>query len=122
MNRLIFIYLIIIGAALAKPPQDTVEADTKPLIFLDASTGIYLYVESDRRHVTAFDSEGKILWHRNPFVDAHLESFFPRVLKPIINWVGRDPNRENKLAIGFNSSQFGTLDYKTGDFEYAGQD
>ena|ERR1035437_10236101 len=93
----------------------------RPMVFHDPVTGNYFYVESDGRHITAFTPEGKILWHRNPFVDAHLEPY--RFTKPIICLIGREeyPGR-HKLAIGFNSSQGGTLDDKTGDFEFGGQD
>ena len=90
-----------------------------PLVFHDAVTGNYFYVESDGRHVTAFTPDGKLLWHRNPFVDAHLEPY--RYSKPTIHWIGRD-KYEHKLAIRFISSQFGFLDEKTGDFQWQGQD
>ncbi len=96
------------------------DATIKPMVFHDDITGNYFYVESDGRHITAFAPDGKILWHRNPFVDAHLQPY--RCTKPIIKWIGRDQYRQHKLAIAFNSSQAGTLDDKTGDFQFAGQD
>ena len=44
-----------------------------PYTFRDADSGIVFYVESDGRHVSAISPEGKILWSRDPFLDAHLE-------------------------------------------------
>lgn len=97
----------------------------QPLAFQDSVTGNIIYVESDGRHVSAISPGGKILWTRDPFADAHLQPY--RFRRPIIIWVGRfwfglGKNREQKLGITFNSSQFGTLDDMTGDFQFCGQD
>lgn len=89
----------------------------EPIIFHDTDKNFYVYVESDGRHITAFTSAGKILWHRNPFIDSHLHPY--RCTKPIIEYIGRD---KRGLGIRFNSSQFGSLDEKTGDFDFEGQD
>ncbi len=92
----------------------------KPLIFRDPVTQNYFYVESDGRHVTAFAPDGRILWHRNPFVDANLAPY--RKSKPVIVWIGRSLNDKGSLGISFNSSQFGRLNEATGDFHFEGQD
>jgi hypothetical protein len=97
--------------------RDNDTQSTKPYIYYDTVTKIHFYFESDGRHVTAFTSDGKILWHRNPFVDSHLNPY--RFTKPVFEWI-RPAKRG--LEIGFNSSQFGILDEKTGDFEFEGQD
>jgi hypothetical protein len=94
------------------------DATIKPIIFHDSITGNYFSVESDGRHVSAFTPEGKVLWNRNPFVDSHMEPY--RCTKPTICWIGR--NNNGKLSIAFDSSQFGLLDEKTGDFKLQGQD
>jgi hypothetical protein len=100
-----------------------------PYTFNDTNSGISFQVESDGRHITAIDSVGKTLWRRDPFADAHLE--FYRTKTPKIIYIGKGNNRseeywakEGKKVIGitFNSSQFGELDIKTGDFFFGGQD
>jgi len=92
-----------------------------PQTYKDASTGIIFYVESDGRHISAISKDGKILWHRDPFVDSKLEAY--RVKHPVIVWIGEmDRNGNKQLEITFNSSQFGSLDRSTGDFTFLGQD
>src|SRR6218665_3668526 len=39
----------------------------KPLAFKDPRTLITFYVETDGRHLSAIDAEGKLLWVHNPF-------------------------------------------------------
>ena len=96
------------------------DATIKPLTFIDPKSRVLYYVESDGRHVSAIAPDGKLLWHRNPFVDAKLQPY--RFTKPVIIGIGLDESRDNALSIGFNSSQFGLLDPKTGDFQFLGQD
>ena len=72
----------------------------------------------------------KILWNRDPFADAHLE--FYRTKTPCICYIGKpDPETATYLKnrgsgrfvhITFNSSQFGVLEMKSGEFIFLGQD
>jgi hypothetical protein len=39
------------------------------LTYKDPASAIMIYVESDRRHIAAIDSTGKILWHKNLVVE-----------------------------------------------------
>lgn len=57
-----------------------------PSVYHDAESGITFYVESDGRHVTAIDASGKIVWTRNPFVDANMCPY--RSAHPYISWLG----------------------------------
>lgn len=98
------------------------------VIYKDATTGIIFYVESDGRHVAAIAKGGKLLWVRDPFVDAHLKPY--RTPLPIIDYVGPAKTGYEKIIdkgakfieIHFNSSQFGILDVKDGHFRPLGQD
>lgn len=97
-----------------------------PQAYKDKDSGIIFYVESDGRHVVAINPEGKILWCRDPFADAKLEPY--RLKLPLIVYIGK-PNewqikgREKQyIAISFNSSQFGIMDFENGDFIFQGQD
>lgn len=89
---------------------------TLPYAYRDADSGIVFYVESDGRHVSAISPEGKLLWSRDPFAEAHLA--FYRTRAPRIVFIGR---YKGNLAISFNSTQSGNLDIKTGDFTFTGQ-
>jgi hypothetical protein len=107
-----------------------------PYTYKDRDSGIIFYVESDGRHVTAISPDSKILWSRDPFADAHLE--FYRTKTPCIvfideidksdephQWIVKtmaDKGISKFICITFNSSQFGCLDLKTGDFTFLGQD
>ena len=57
-----------------------------PQSFRDEQSGVTFYVESDGRHIAAIDSNGKILWIRNPFVDRNLCPY--RSAHPYIYWIG----------------------------------
>lgn len=92
-----------------------------PYAYKDTESGIVLYVESDGRHVSAISPEGKLLWSRDPFADAHLE--FYRTDKPRIVSIATQKidGIKGSIAISFDSSQFGNLDITTGDFTFGGQ-
>jgi hypothetical protein len=110
-------------------------ARAKPVSYKDPGTSIAFYVESDGRHLAAMDSQGKLLWVRNPWEDAH--AFCPyRTPRPVVaslkaaeltelarrnlKSIGRNPEHRF-IAIEFDSSQFGVLDESTGDFFPGGQ-
>jgi hypothetical protein len=114
-------------------PWDPARAES--LSYKDPGTSIIFYVESDGRHLAAMDSQGKLLWVRNPWEDAH--AFCPyRTARPVVaslkaaeltelGWsslksVGGNP-KHRFIAIEFDSSQFGVLDESTGDFFAEGQ-
>ena len=128
-----------------KPVPDYVEWDpslAKPLTFRDPRSQVTFYVESDGRHLAAIDSQGKILWVRNPFEDSKLCPY--RTPRPIIYkieeadspleagapgneiWLsafrkrGMDPSH-GFIRIHFDSSQFGLVDKSNGAFLMEGQ-
>lgn len=98
--------------------------------FFDPRSGITLYLESDRRHIAAISPAGKLLWLRDPFADAHLEPYrtaHPRIVQfaPFqeceIQLRKMPVLRDHFIFVGFDSSQFGSLDALTGDFIFEGQ-
>jgi hypothetical protein len=100
-----------------------------PHTFIETNSGISFLVESDGRHITASGQDGRIFWRTDPFADAHLE--FYRTKNPQIIYIGKANKRteeywlkKDKRFIGilYNSSQFGELDIKTGEFFLGGQD
>jgi hypothetical protein len=104
------------------------------MAYKDSRTFISFYVESDGRHLAAIDSDGNLLWVRNPFEDQNLCPY--RTARPVIRSLattdirpgmadvmlsrGMNPSHQF-LEIKFDSSQFGVLDETTGDFFFAGQ-
>jgi len=92
----------------------------EPKVLIDPKTRISYYLESDGRHVSAISPDGKILWHRDPFNDAGLWPY--RLSKPVITYFEFAPEEKPGLAIRFNSSQFGAMDFAQGSFEFHGQD
>jgi hypothetical protein len=94
--------------------------------YTDPHSGIIFYVESDARHVSAISRDGKLLWTRDPFKDAHLELYrtkHPQIAKigpgPKAVWVKGNPR--DFIYIDFNSSQFGLLRISDGQFFFGGQ-
>lgn len=101
-----------------------------PQAYKDTDSGVIFYVESDGRHVAAISPDGRVLWNRDPFADAHLE--FYRTKTPHIVFIGKESEQHAQrmakegsgkfVAIAYDNSQFGDLDIKTEDFISLGQD
>jgi hypothetical protein len=103
---------------------------TPPYTYKDADSGIIFYLESDGRHITAINPDGKILWCRMPGTDGNLPPYSSTTPKPnpAITFIGvpgaqtlKNKGSGQLIAIGFNSRQAGILDIKTGDFTFEGQ-
>ena len=105
-------------------------AITLPYILRDVDSGVTFEVEDDGRHVSATDRYGALLWYRDPFADAHLEPYRverPRIVQitPFLDCQLKQRTspqlKGHNIFLGFNSSQFGSLDVLTGDFFYEGR-
>jgi len=99
-----------------------------PQAYRAVKSGTTLYVESDGRHVAAISSDGKLLWNRDPFADAHLEFYRTKIpqiiyIGPIMKWEKKEGlDSEKFVQIVFTSSQFGVLQISDGTFQFRGQD
>jgi len=99
-----------------------------PQVYKDPTSGTLLYIETDGRHVAAISVQGKLLWNKDPFKDAHLSLY--RTQKPQIVYIGpasksHHPAGEKParfVEIAFNNSQFGLLRISNGEFLFSGQD
>ena len=106
----------------------------KPMSFLETTSGVILYVESDRHHVAALGKDGKVLWHRDLVAEEHeAVKNFRTTIKPIISYVGAALDWQVKLmrsrgktgtfaAMGFNNKSFGLIDLQTGQYTGMGND
>ena len=117
---------------------DAFEPFRGPQAYEDRASGTIFYVESDGRHVAAISRDGRLLWVRDPFGDAHLS--FYRTETPQIVYIGHGQlagiqhvfggaaalqkkwKEDGTVAIRFNSSQFGDINMRTGEFVMLGQD
>jgi hypothetical protein len=139
MRRILLISLAILLAILSALCLGTAQERTTyigryltdfpgPQVYKAPASGTLLYVETDGRHVAAISGDGKLLWNRDPFKDAHLP--FYRTEKPQIVYIGpvsksdRPAGRERDkcVAIAFNNSQFGVMRISDGEFKFQGQD
>jgi len=99
-----------------------------PQVYKDAKSGTLIYVESDGRHMAAISPDGKLLWHRDPFQDAHLPVY--RVKNPQVIYMGPvektysvDKGEPDEfVAVSLTNSQFGLVRISTGEFQFHGQD
>jgi hypothetical protein len=103
-----------------------------PQVYRDPHSSTTLYVESDGRHVAAISEEGKLLWNKDPYTDAHVPFYrtkTPQIIfigpisksrPPAGPWAGKDPDKF--VAITFTNSQFGLLRISNGEFKFLGQD
>jgi hypothetical protein len=99
-----------------------------PVAYVDKKLGIVVYAESDGKHLSAIDFEGRVMWTRSPFSDAHLKPY--RVAEPRIvhiyaplPWMLEGARKKDAfVALEFESTQFGVVDLKSGKFFSLGQD
>lgn len=105
---------------------------TGPLAFKDPDTGILIFVENDRQHVSAIDKNGKILWHRNIVVEEGIQRFRADV-RPAIGGVSTpiawqvDSVRGKGasgpfVGIGFTDHTFGLVEVRSGVYWRMGSD
>jgi hypothetical protein len=104
-----------------------------PLGYRDAATGTSFYVESDGQHLSAIGSDGKLLWTKSwnmcPYrvLIPHIVSVvharqpksgdFAATVFRKWQWLTNSP----VIEIYFDSSQFGLVNQRTGDFFFEGQ-
>jgi hypothetical protein len=125
-------------------------APHEPFTYRDTESGVTFYVESDGRHVMAVDSDGKLLWVRNPFVESNMcpyrsahpfivalttaqpASLDTDVQAGIRKEIDRQLNQmsgerthpqegDRFISLTFNSSNFGWVNIRTGDYYDQGQ-
>jgi hypothetical protein len=109
-------------------------ANAVPMSYTDTRTLITIHVDSDGRHLTATDGQGRLLWVHNPWDENHLCPY--RTPRPVVfaltNIELSDGSRSKLQSSGanpehsflrltFDSFQFGALDESTGDFFLEGQ-
>jgi hypothetical protein len=100
------------------------------LTYKDTRSPLIFYVESDGRHIAAIAQDGKVIWHRDPFIEAKLPPY--RKKQARIVWIGKPQEWMVKakagngngqfISISYDSTQFGVIDTKSGDFTFLGQD
>jgi hypothetical protein len=128
MSRMLIVALLLVTSSSAAKPFIAHETEPYrgPVAYVDKKLRIVFYAESDGRHLSAIDFDGRVLWTRNPFVDAHLKPY--RVAEPRIVGIYRplpwmvEGQKRSFVAIEFESTQFGVVDVKSGQFFSLGQD
>ncbi len=98
---------------------DHIKADT----LIDTKTGVRFIIDKDRIFVKAIDKGGKQLWKTDPAVDNKLMEY--RFKRPVIVYFQFQKSQNSgieAIGVGYNNSQFGYLDKKTGKFQFEGQD
>jgi len=118
----------VLYAALA-PVAGAFDFDFKISTYQDPETKVTFYIESDRHHVAAISSDGRLLWVRDPFRDANVPFYRGPQHSPI--WAvgaaktGYEKQFEKKgakfIEVKFVSSQFGLMDQRSGQFIVLGQ-
>ena len=83
-----------------------------PIVYREPISGTVLYVESDRRHVSAISQEGKVLWFRDPFADLGYHPVWDR--NPGIVKIGATADGKH-VVLSYGRSLTGTVDLATGN-------
>ncbi|MEO8375226.1 MAG: hypothetical protein ABI471_08370 [Sphingomonas bacterium] len=104
-------------------------ADYKARDFNVPGSGIVIHVKADGRTVWASDGSRKPLWRKDPFKAAGLKPYrfyrpIIRFVGPVQDWTGKACHATGEFFVGlaYNSSQFGCLNARTGQFIFLGQD
>lgn len=90
-----------------------------------AAANVIIYVETDGRHIAAISPDGKLLWRKDPFVDAKMQPY--RLARPSIIAIGPGftvpgvGTSDELFSVSFNSSQSGVMNIATGKFTFMGQ-
>ncbi|MGJ8635102.1 MAG: hypothetical protein ACSHX7_14395 [Luteolibacter sp.] len=123
------ILLWLIGCATDKHPTVQFPDQRLPrttLTYANSAGETTYIVAKDRRNVQAYNQDGSLRWKTNPFNDAKLGPYrFPH---PQIFYIGKpqpwqlEGHDRDSIAILFNSSQFGIINPRTGEFTFQGQD
>jgi len=98
---------------------DHIKVDT----LIDSKTGVKFIIDKNRIYIKAIDKRGKQLWKTDPSVDNKLPEY--RFKRPVIVYFQFQKSRNSgieEIGVGYNNSQFGYLDKKTGKFLFEGQD
>jgi len=97
-----------------------------PVAYVDKKLQVVVYAETDGRHVSAINFDGRVLWTRNPFVDAHLKPYRVAEPKIVFFYTPRPRMIEGKkgsfVGVMFESTQSGLMDLESGKFTFLGQD
>jgi hypothetical protein len=102
------------------PLREGYPAAINGLVYQDPETKIIIYVETDGRHVAAISTDGRLLWRKDPFVDAKMEPY--REARPTIAAIGPASSVDvGQFAVHFTSSQKGVMSLATGQFRFMGQ-
>jgi hypothetical protein len=131
MRRILTVALLcLMSRSLAAEPfvARATEPYRGPVAYVDKKLQLVVYAETDGKHLSAIDFDGRVLWTRSPFVDAHLKPY--RVAEPRIihvysplPWMLEGAKKGMAFAaVEFESTQFGLVDLKSGQFFSLGQD
>lgn len=105
---------------LPAPLREGYPAAITGLIYQDAATKIIIYVETDGRHVAAISTDGRLLWRKDPFVDAKMQPY--RLARPTIDSIGPASSDDTgQFVVRFTSSQMGLMNLATGQFKFMEQ-
>jgi hypothetical protein len=120
---------MIIGSCLGQEMEPYVGHGTlrnmiKKDTLVDNELRMRFVLDSLRIRISAYDFSNKLIWSTDPWLDNKLIEY--RVKRPVLVYYSLKPNwkeDDKKLIwITYNNSQFGTVDRRTGKFDYMGKD
>jgi hypothetical protein len=121
-----YIFLTIMLTALAcvcwgqTRPKDRVKKDT----LVDNKLKMRFVLDTARVNVSAYDFDNKLIWTTNPRFEDKLREY--RIKNPVIVYFSLQhadgTNDKDLIWISYSNSQFGTIDRRTGKFDFMGQD
>jgi hypothetical protein len=96
----------------------------KEYTLVDNDLKMKFVLDSLRINISAYDFSNKLIWRTDPWLDNKLIAY--RVKRPLVVYYAFKPNwgTDDKefIWISYNSTQFGTIDRRTGKFHDMGRD
>jgi len=92
-------------------------------LIVDTESGTQFQLDTTQIYITAITSNNDTLWKIDPWKDNNLGEY--RLKRPIIIYFMFKTDEitgRKVIAIDYNSSQFGTVELKTGQFTFLGND
>ena len=110
------------SAAARAPHACPAEPILIPPQSIHSNTGVTVYLESDGRHLLAFDKSGQLIWHQHQMPLGPIGSNCLTV--PLLTELSKESLVEQPtfILVRFYNGGWGHLDLTTGELSYEGND
>jgi len=117
------VFTLFVFSACQERKKVVVKKKSYSQLIVDTESGTQFQLDTTQIYITAITSNNDTLWKIDPWKDNNLGEY--RLKRPIIIYFMFKTDEitgRKVIAIDYNSSQFGTVELKTGQFTFLGND